>query len=403
MISITSLNLLVQSLNLAFSNQVFYELKDLEVLEKERNFEEFLSHVNDIRPSERSKHWKEMFQSMAIGLIDYKIKSKDFSEASFKQIEQIGKSSAMMNDEFFQLKRAMFAKKYFTECFKKLTNFAELSDKSSQKLSCENSISNFWLFSKKDPDIGLDLAQIIEKNNAKINTWVFYQRALQDNIAQLYCQKPFIQKAILKKLNEESFQKEFNGNYRDLLDKYVPNTCFNQLVEPLRATVISQNANSIERELAINLLEAKNKISSEDSDLYAVIYLLNGPIVGDKFNLAWIKIEKLNDSFSKRQILLKRIRELETLPDQIFNDPEMPRHKAIINLFAKNFPEYLSFYGDECINSLSNRNPVTGIVPSSLNCSQFLKAANAQKKAINSATNPWVSDSVETQFSALKR
>ncbi|RPJ79307.1 MAG: hypothetical protein EHM20_01770, partial [Alphaproteobacteria bacterium] len=71
--------LFFQSINLGHSAEVYYDLKDLEVLEREKNFEEFLLHVNDIRPSERGKHWKEMFQGMAMGMVDYKIKTRDFS------------------------------------------------------------------------------------------------------------------------------------------------------------------------------------------------------------------------------------------------------------------------------------------------------------------------------------
>ena len=37
-----------------------YTMKDLKVLEKRGNFQEFFDHVKDIRPSLRQKDWKKM-------------------------------------------------------------------------------------------------------------------------------------------------------------------------------------------------------------------------------------------------------------------------------------------------------------------------------------------------------
>ncbi|MFA6235699.1 MAG: hypothetical protein WC635_00120 [Bacteriovorax sp.] len=395
--------LFIQSINFSVSAQVLYELKDLEVLEREKNFEEFLLHVNDIRPSERGKHWREMFQTMAMGLVDYKIKTRDLSLASYHQIEKIGRSSAMNNDEFFQLKRSIFAKKYFTECFKKISLIENINKRDAEKNLCESELTSFWYFSKKDPDMGLELAAILENAQATIKVWPFYAPAVQDNIANFYCKKPEIQAAIMKKLYEESFSPEFNGNYKSLVERVAPDLCFNELVPPLKESLTSVKSNGLNKEMALNILEAKKKLTKDEEDFYAILFLLDGPVVGDKMNLAWKNVESLAENYQKRQKLLEQIKSLELIPDKIFKDPNLPRHKAIINLFANNFPEYLDYYGSTCIKYISHNSDSPLNVTSSYQCNEFLKAAQAAIKGELGAAKPWISDSVQRQYSALKK
>ncbi len=380
-----------------------YNLKDLEVLEREKNFEEFLSHVNDIRPSERDKHWREMLQSMAMGLIDYKIKTKDFTPASFKQIEQIGRSSALSKDEFFQLKRSIYVKKYLTECFKKTDLTVEVDKKSKEVSSCESDLNSFWYFSKKDPDTGLDLAAILETAGSTLSRWPFFSPAVKDSIAQFYCRKAPVQTAVFKKIYDESFSADFDGNYKTLLERLISDKCFDELAIPLKNTLSSINNSGLDKEMAMNLLEAKGKLTTEEKDLYAVLYLLDGPVVGDKMNIAWKKVEGLSESFGRRDKLLSEIKKLPVIPDKIFKDPNLPRHKAIINLFARHFPEYLDYYGSTCVKFLSNKSTELLNVNSSVHCHEFLKAANTDREQISGQNLPWISDSVRTQYSALKR
>ncbi len=395
--------LLCHSVLSGAASSVFYELKDLEVLEREKNFEEFLLHVNDIRPSERDRHWKEMFQTMAMGLVDYKIKTKDFTLTTYRQIEQIGRSSAMMNDEFFQLKRSIYAKKYFTECFKKVSLLTEINKIEQEKNLCETELTSFWYFSKKDPELGLDLASILDSNSSSLKQWQFYSPAIKDSIANFYCQKPTVQQAVLKKLYEETYSSEFNGNYKTLIDRVLTPKCFNEIVTPLKEVLSSTKTNGLDKEMAMNILESEGKLTRDELDLYAIVYLLDGPVVGDKMNIAWKKVEALNDSFQKRQKLLDQIKNLPLIPDKIFKDPNLPRNKAIINLFAKNFPEYLNYYGSTCVKYISNSTEATLNVSSSFQCTEFLKAAEATKNPGSFQGTPWISDSVESQYSSIKK
>ena len=376
-----------------------YTLKDLQVLEQEKNFEEFLAHVNDVRPSERQKLWKDMYQSMALELVDYKIRTKDFSLQSYKQIEGIGRSSALYNDEFFQLKRSIYAKAFFTNCY------AQSSEKKDQQKTdglktCDSELSSFWYFSKKDADIGLEFAKLIERYPSKLPSWPFYQRAINDSVASLYCEKSDIQRAVIKKLTQESFDSEFDDNYKNLIKRFVPEKCFEKIIPSLRLGLQSTITNGLEKEMAMNLLSAAGKLTKEEEDLYAILYLLDGPVVGEKMNLAWKRVEELSSQYTKRMKILAQIQSLPLIPDKIFKDAALPRNKAIINLFAKNFPEYLNFYGESCVKYLENKSEFSGNIASSLQCNVFLKTAADLKKSENTQ---WVSDTVQRSYSGLRK
>lgn len=376
-----------------------YTLKDLQVLEQEKNFEEFLVHVNDIRPSERQKLWKDMYQSMALEMIDYKLKTRDFSMAAYKKVESLGRSSAMTNDEFFQLKRSIYAKAFFTACYSQASERMGL-EKTKGIKTCDNELSSFWYFSKKDADIGLEFTKLIESYGSTLPTWPFYQTAINDSIANLYCEKPDVQRAVIKKLTSESFDADFNDNYKSLIKRIVPEKCFAKIVPTLRMALQSSDTSGVEKELAMNLLSATGKLSAEEEDLYAILYMLDGPVVGDKMNLAWKKIEDLSLQYQKRLKILGQIKALPIIPDKIFKDPNLPRNKAIINLFAKNFPEYLNYYGESCVKYLGHKGDVPSNMTSSFQCNEFLKSASEVKK---SGQVEWISDSVERQYSGLKR
>jgi hypothetical protein len=378
---------------------VIYDLKDLAVLERERNFEEFLLHVNDIRPSERQKLWRDMYQSMAMEMIDYKLKTKDFSMKAFKQIESVGRSSAMSNDEFFQLKRSLYAKKFFTECYNQASERKSPLNTQGFK-TCDTELNSFWYFSKKDADIGLELVRLIEKYPSTLNTWPFYQRAINDSASAIYCERPDIQRAIISKLTKESFDPNFNGNYLTLTNRIVPERCFSKLIPSLGLALKSSTTNGLDKELALNLLEATKNLTKDEEDLYAIFYLMDGPVVGEKMNLAWKKIEKLGELYIKRQQILTQIKSLPQMPDKIFKDPNLPRHKAIINLFAKNFPEYLNYYGESCLNYLENKSETPLNISSSFPCHEFLKTARDLKK---NEKMDWVNDTVTTKYSSLRK
>jgi hypothetical protein len=379
-----------------WANQL-YSLKDLAALEKEKNFEEFLAHVNDIRPSERMKLWRDMYQSMAMEMIDYKLKTKDFSLATFKKIENLSRSNTLLNDEFFQLKRSLYAKKFFSECYSGQTKNGDISVNTKQ---CDDELSTFWYFSKKDPDIGLEMAKIVEKNNGKMNTWNFYQKAVSDTLAPLYCEKPEVQRALIQKVTQEVFDPEFNGEYGTLLKRIIPDKCFVKLVNPLRLVLESTQSSGLDKEISFQLLDASKNLKPIDYYYYATLYLIDEPVTGEKMNVSWKKIEELAEKYSLRMEILEKIKGANVLPDKVMRSPSNKRNKAIIHLFAKHFPEFLDYYAKSCLDYLQYKNSPNRPVTTGFQCHEFLKMAKSVKQNENIE---WVSDSVQTRFSSLKK
>jgi hypothetical protein len=152
--------------------------------------------------------------------------------------------------------------------------------------------------------------------------------------------------------------------------------------------------------MAFNLLSAQGLLSEDEEYLFAVIYLLDGPVVGDKMNLAWRKIEILSSQYTRRLNILSEIKKLPIIPDKIFNDPNSARNKAIISMFSKNFPELLNYYGESCLKYIEHKTDSGSNISSGFQCNEFLKNASLLKKTekIN-----WISDSIDTQYSSLKK
>ena len=378
------------------ANQL-YSLKDLSVLEKEKNFEEFLAHVNDIRPSERLKQWKEMYQSMAMVMIDEKLKIKDFSLVTYKKIESLSRTNTLLNDEVFQLKRSQYSKKFFTECY---SGQIKNTDLPVTTALCDDELSSFWHFSRKDPDLGIELARIVEKNNGKINTWLFYQKAINDNTAPIYCEKPDVQRAIIKKITQEIFDSEFNGQYGTLLKRLIPDKCFVKLISPLRMALESPQSTGLDKEISFQLLDVSKNLKSMEYYYYAVLYLIDEPLTGERMNVSWKKIEELSEKYGLRMEILDKIKSTNILPDKIMRSPATKRNKAIIHLLAKHFPEFLDYYAKSCLDYLQYKNDPTRPVTTGFQCHEFLKTAQEVKKNENIQ---WISDSIQTRFSALKK
>lgn len=387
---------LTSTLSIGVSSEVLYDIKDLEVLEKDKNFEEFITHAYDVRPSLRDKHWKEMYQTMVYAFIDNRVKNKDFSWNTYQKLKQIAQSSVMTKDEFFHLKYENYAKKFISACYQSRSSSQAIEQKNFI-YNCDFELQFVWNNSSKDSENALELAKIASEGKSSIKPWTFYSVVTQDELSHFYCQKIEVQKAIFRQLYEGSYHKDFSGDYKSLIEKNINKKCLEQLISPIKAIVKSLDTGGLDKELALNLLQSTNQLSLSEKDVYSTIFLLSGPVVGDSLNLNWKNIESLSESNARREILLNELKKLKHLPDKVFTDPTSPRNKAIINLFAKNFPEYLNFYAESCLKYLNYSDEKLNI-RSAYECNQFLRSGLS-----NNNEYPWFKDSIKTQFSSLKK
>ena len=373
---------------LASENTSVYSMDDFIVLSNERNFKEFLEHVNDVRPSERSNRWKTMYKQMVIDMINYKSTTNDYKKESFQLIENHARSSALFKDEALQIKRNDYVKKYLKTCFSAL-------EKNSS--SCLSDLQSYWFFSNKDPDMALHLANLIETHSTGTNAWSYYAVAIKDAGNNYYCNRPEVQKAIFDKINADTFSSGFDNNYKKLITSNIPMECFNKLTTRLREMVRSTDANGLSKELALNLMTETKLLKENESELYATIYLSDGPVVGDRMNISWKIIENLGRNFSQRQKVLEEVKKLSVIPDYTFKHPKNLRNKAIINLFHQNFPELLNYYGESCLNYITHSKDSN---ISSYQCKEFLAEASDLK---NKEKIDWINDKISTQYSATKK
>lgn len=369
------------------SAQSIYSLDDLVALESEKNFNEFLEHVNDIRPSERQAKWKSMYRNMILEMIDFKNQTKAFDEASFKNIEKHARLKTFITDEVLQLKRNGFAIKYLTQCYQE------------KATDCDSKLDSFWIFSNGDIDTGIELGLLVDKYQKNGNSWNYYKQAISSSQNAFYCNRPNIQSAIFKQLSTEALKPNFNKNFKALISKEVSSDCFNKITPLLRNVIRTTHSSGIEKELAFNLLSATGKLEAYEEDLYAVTYLSDGPVVGDKLNLAWKRVENLGRNYKQRAKILEEIKKFEAIPDYTFKNAKNPRHKAIINLLAQNFPEFLNYYGENCIKYIGLKSGPGSVVKNS-QCRELLELAIEVKGQENIQ---WLSDSIQSQYSGLKK
>lgn len=371
-----------------------YTLEDLKALQTQKNFNEFLEHVNDIRPSQRLENWQSMYRTMLLDLIDYKIKLDSYDKESFKSIEAHASKSNFKGDERLQLKRNLYAKNYFNKCYKNKTDDKQIA-------SCDDELKKFWTFSNNDSDLGLEFAKMIQQNRSKLDSWEFVGSSLSDKDYSFYCNNPEIQQQVLNRFTSLSFQDGFDNNYKKLISSNVSNECFLKMKDFLKAKLLASSTASIDRELALNLLSSQKMLSELEEDVFAVLYLSDGPVVGDKMNLAWKRVEALGLNQTKRQGVLKIIQGLPQIADHTLKNPENQRNKAIINLLATHFPEFLNHYAKECLSYISfTADEKTQV--RNRQCQNFLEVANSQKKS-TSLSPDWVSDVIKIQYSGLKK
>jgi hypothetical protein len=369
------------------TNDLIYNLNDLVALEKEGNTQEFFLHFNDLRPSERNQIWKKMVENMATSFVDKKLLAKEWTKENFDQLENLNRLPLLKNEEVFQFKRDLFSKNYLKNCF-------ELN---SAKINCEQEINSYWDNSRKDPEIALSLVEIIENYHSKLPTWSFYSLIIKDQIAPIYCKRPNVQHAILNFLNKETFSEDFDNDYKKLIGKNIPSNCIKELIPVLKEALISSQTNGLQKEQALQILQSQGQLTSTDKNFYLTIYLLDAPVVGEQMNLAWKFIESLSENYKERTRILEEFGRIPLIPDKTFSDPKSTRNKAIIGLFAKNFPELLNYYAKSCLDFLNAKEGSKA--NSNIQCHQFLKTAQELKSdKIN-----WISDSISSSYSAIKK
>ena len=181
-------------------------------------------------------------------------------------------------------------------------------------------------------------------------------------------------------------------NYKDILFSFVNKNCLNSIKHSFYKELINSKDN-MNNEFLIKLLISHDLLSSSESDYILTRFILDGPIVGDVFNLAWNRLDLLSLKYSRRENLLKKLLENNPLPGNIFSHPDKKKKNVIIKLFSNKFPEFLDSYIKRCISYYSGKQsfPFGNPTP---NCSSLMETTKKTKI---------ISDYVRKEYSSSKK
>lgn len=325
--------LLCLNLNPARAN---YTLPDLEVLTQEGNYTEFFAHALDIRPSERQDAWKGMVSKMADGYGRQILGLSEITKTHFTKIESLYTWPALKADDVFKLHRQEIGLRYLKSCLK-------------QTEPCWKELKAYWETDKNDPDVAFKLAEMTNSFPEKpFTTWNFLEVALKSPLSEFYCKKDFVLEALWAKLEIDYIRLGTKGNFLKKIDESVHPDClisFNHWTQKK----LNKPDKISDRELAYQLLDAQGKVNAKLTDFFYTVYLLENPSQGELFNYAWNRLIELSRSMDRREEVLKKIKTLDPLPDEVFSSMDQPKKRAILSHFKQKFPEYLYFYTDQCL------------------------------------------------------
>jgi hypothetical protein len=331
--------LLLWALHLGASSN--YTLSDLKVLHQEKNYSEFFQHALDVRPSERLEEWRDMVVKMADGYGREILAKSDITKEQFGQVESLYTWASLRTDDVFRGQRQQIGLKYLQRCLKSPT-------------PCWDEVKSFWEADQKDPETAFKLAELTHPFTPRpIPLWAFLDVALKSSLSEFYCQKEFVLESLWNKLEIDYIRLGPGGELLKKIDSTTHPDCliaFNKwLLERVQRPLILNAAKRGERELAYQLLASQGKITTALSDFFYTVYLLESPSQGELFNYAWGRLKELSTSAARREEVLKKIKTLDPLPDEIFASLDLKKRRAILHHFKKNFPEYLSLYTDQCL------------------------------------------------------
>lgn len=327
-----------------------YTLADLEVLTQEGSYEEFFQHALDIRPSERQDAWKGMVSKMADGFSRQILGRSDITKEEFKKVEELFNWPSLRSDDVFKIHRQQIGLRYLKNCLKLET-------------PCWAELRAFWESDQKDPETAFKLAELtISYAQKPIPTWTFLDVALKSPLSEFYCKRDFVLDALWGKFEVDYIRIGTSGNLLKKIDETVHPDCLFSLNRWLQDKLMRPEKSS-DRELAYQLLAAQDKITPALSDFFYTVYLLENPSKGELFNYAWNRLSELSRSIDRREEVLRRLKSLDPLPDELFASMDENKRKVVLNHFKNKFPEYLYYYSDQCLtyyggkSSFPNGNP----------------------------------------------
>lgn len=374
-----------------------YSMQDLQVLEQNKDYREFLNHAMDIRPRDRISPWGEMVQSMATGYLDFLTQRNDFEKETFDYLEQLTRWPSLRDDEFFHLRWQRYGLRSIRHCIKRA--YMDDSHKTSHHLSlgkCYQQLKRFWHSTPKNPDLGIQVAQIVEQIRPGSNLWPYYQYSAKSYVvASLYCQRADIKRWAFRELHEQLTSRNLHGKQlKEVINQNLHADCWNELQGDLKRILYGPRPQQIS---AFLLLEAKDELETTEKDFFLTRYLLEGPKVGRLFNLAWNQLQEMSTDFKRRQAVLDRLLSLDPLPGVIFSGKNSQQREVLLDHLSATFPEYLESYARTCLDYMEGKREFPRGNPT-IECQELFMAQQQQDRG-----KKWLDQHLRIRYSSQVR
>ena len=322
-----------------------YTMADLEILSEEKNFKEFIPHAHDVRPGERSKKWADMFTNMLNLYLDDALTNDSIDRKTFKQIESYVTLPVAAKDIFIQGKRESVAAKYFKSCLSNYTN----------KLDCRREMTKFWHLGTLSSDMGLTMGHLLQSIDPNLEKpfWHYYKKAVKTDQSEFYCKRRHVKKAILTHLSKTIVGQNLAKISKKKIRNILSTDCWKVLESSLSAGLTSHKYNI--KRLSYIALSSFRELKQEEKDLFATYFILDGPVNGYLFNIAWKTMEELGQNYTRRLKVLKKLRDAPVLPDKVFRSFRPKKKRVLANFIANYFPEYVEYYAGTCLDYLEGK------------------------------------------------
>jgi hypothetical protein len=340
--------------------QTLYTLADLEVLVQEEGLEEFFKHALDIRPSERQDAWKAMVSKMGDAFSRRLLQKSEIERKDFLKMEELYGWATLKADDVFKNRRQQIGLNFIRACLKK-------------DPPCWEDVKTFWEKDQTDPETAFKLAELTSQmENAPLSSWSFLEISLKSPLSEFYCKKPFVMNTLWGKIEIDYIKLGPEGDLMKKIDQTIHPDCLPILVHEARQRLMKP-AKVQDRELAFQVLKSQSKADQSITDFFFTVYLLDNPAQGELFNYSWNRIRELGGTVERREAVLKKLRDLDPLPDAILGSLNQTKKRVVLKHFKTFFPEYIDYYTDQCVNYYGGKGTFPAGNPT-IHCQEFMNS-----------------------------
>jgi hypothetical protein len=359
----------------ANSPSPLYTLDDLKVLANNSEWYEYLQHVKDIRPSERNKEWQDLTTKVALSLVK---DIKNFGPYTKKELDFLNNLKSfdfLANDEFFTQYLSDFKLQYLKGCLRI----------EESPMNCLLSADNFWETNLQAAQTGLDFFVL------------FYQyftaqpEKISDNKTLLKTYWKFLIPTVQEKQNNTCQQEHIKNTMRSIHYTALSTPAWEIKVETIN-NLVSENCWTHLRkiyeqdlktapialaEMSFRALSTANKLDPNYRNLYYLRYFLEKSTAGEELNYAWNTLIQISHNKTDRDELLKLLKSLDPIPDQIFNIEDQQKRNVLVQHLGAHFPEFLDYYSKTCLGYLEGTQTFPRGNPT-INCSKLFETQEFQ-------------------------